>query len=679
MSRLPNKDLSKTNSLNPKLREDFDKNGSSVTLVKLIKLELRKNNIKPYLLSVLGIFIAVIALGILFCAVPILEPNDPYAQGFSDPNMIITMVSIMSMSAFAILSSVMYAKFVIEEYTGRKNVLLFTYPQKRSSILFAKFALIFVFVFVMMFTVNLTACVSVGFLGNAVALISQPFANINLMLKLSLIFAFVANFIGLISLRIGFYKKSIIVPVVTATILVSPFGNAVMLLGTDSDIAFVIAGVVLFFVSAFLFGGLLNNVNNMECAQGVRVKKKRVKLWQKDFTLVVIGQIISLFGNGILRFALPLYLLNITGSPALFGAVSAVAFVPLVLLMPIGGIIADRTNKRNVMVILDFLTGFLMLFFYLTMDTISLIPLLIATLMILYSIGGLYQPTVQASVPILLDERVLAQGNGIVGSIGALANLVAPIIGGILLGSFGIAPIIIVSIICFFASAILEMFIKIPHKKEIYNSSLPRMVKDDFSLSIKFIFKEKPALRRLMFVICLINGLISALIIISLPVLISERLFLSEEMYGYSQGVLALGGLFGGIMAGVFGAKLHIKSLYKYIVLVALSLIPMSVAMIIRSAMASYVLILISAFFAMCISSLASVMIITFIQSQTAENMVGKVMAFVMTVGLLASPLGQAAYGIAFEYLIGYESLVVMGAVLMSLLAGIYAKRISFE
>ncbi len=649
-------------------------------MIKLIALELRKNNIKPYLLSVIGIFVAVIAMGLLFCAVPILEPNDPSAQEFSDPNMIITMISIMSMSAFAILSAVMHSKFVVEEYTGRKNVLLFTYPHKRSSMLFAKFVLVFVFVFVMMFAVNITSCIGVGFLGNAIGLIAKPFTDTYLMLKLSLIFAFVANFIGLIALRLGFYKKSIIVPIVTATILVSPFGNSVMLLGTDTDTAFFVAAGVLLIVSAFLFGGLLRKVNIMECAQGVRIMKKSTKLWQKDFTLVVIGQIISLFGNGILRFALPLYLLNITGSSALFGIVSAVSFLPLVLLMPIGGIIADRRNKRNIMVALDFGAGFLMLFFYLTMDTISLIPLLITTLMILYSIGGLYQPTVQASVPILLDEKSLTQGNGIVSSIGALANLVAPVIGGMLLGSFGITPIIIVSIICFFASAILEIFIRIPYTKEKSSSRVFAMVKEDFGLSIKFIWREKPELRKLMSVICVLNALVSALIIISLPVLITERLSLSEEMYGYSQGVLALGGLFGGIMAGVFGEKLHIKSLYKYIVLVALSLIPMSVGVAFSSnPILSYVLILITAFSAMCASSLASVMIITYVQSRTAENMVGKVMAFVMTVGMFASPLGQGIYGVAFEYLMGYESFIVLGAALMSLFTGVYAKNILFE
>lgn len=62
-------------------------------------------------------------------------------------------------------------------------------------------------------------------------------------------------------------------------------------------------------------------------------------LFSKDFTLVVIGQIISLFGNAAIRFALPLYLLNQTGSSALYGTVTACAFIPAILLSPIGGLL----------------------------------------------------------------------------------------------------------------------------------------------------------------------------------------------------------------------------------------------------------------------------------------------------------------------------------------------------
>ena len=110
------------------------------------------------------------------------------------------------------------------------------------------------------------------------------------------------------------------------------------------------------------------------------------KLVSRDFTLVVIGQIISLFGNAAIRFALPLYLLNQTGSSAIYGTVTACAFIPAILLSPIGGIVADRVNKRDIMVILDFFTAAVIAGFSLLMNSVNLTVLLAVTLMILYGI-----------------------------------------------------------------------------------------------------------------------------------------------------------------------------------------------------------------------------------------------------------------------------------------------------
>ena len=106
--------------------------------------------------------------------------------------------------------------------------------------------------------------------------------------------------------------------------------------------------------------------------------KEKSTLFKRDFTLVVIGQIISLFGNAILRFALPLYLLRETGSSALFGMVTACSFAPMVVLSMIGGVLADRVNKRNIMVGLDFCTAVLILIFYLSLGKLPTVPLFIA-------------------------------------------------------------------------------------------------------------------------------------------------------------------------------------------------------------------------------------------------------------------------------------------------------------
>lgn len=75
-------------------------------MMKLIKLELRRNNIKPYLWGSLGIFIFAVAMGVFINATPLIDPNDPSAKIMSDFTMLSSLVSIIVMSSYAILGTV---------------------------------------------------------------------------------------------------------------------------------------------------------------------------------------------------------------------------------------------------------------------------------------------------------------------------------------------------------------------------------------------------------------------------------------------------------------------------------------------------------------------------------------------------------------------------------------------
>ena len=189
------------------------------------------------------------------------------------------------------------------------------------------------------------------------------------------------------------------------------------------------------------------------------------KLLGKDFALVVAGQIVSLFGNAILRFSLPLFLLRETGSSALFGAVTACSLLPMIVLSLLGGVLADRVNKRNIMVILDFSTAGIIAGFSILMGTAPAIPLFIVTLMLLYGISGTYQPAVQASIPALVAKDHILTASAIVNQIGSMANFIGPVIGGWIYGLWGLEPILEISVGCFALSAVMEIFIKIPFVK----------------------------------------------------------------------------------------------------------------------------------------------------------------------------------------------------------------------
>ena len=85
------------------------------------------------------------------------------------------------------------------------------------------------------------------------------------------------------------------------------------------------------------------------------------KLYHKNFNILVLGQIISLFGSSIQRFALSLYLLDLTGSASIFATILAISMIPVVLMSPIAGILADRGDKKKLMVLLDVLSAVLLM------------------------------------------------------------------------------------------------------------------------------------------------------------------------------------------------------------------------------------------------------------------------------------------------------------------------------
>ena len=275
------------------------------------------------------------------------------------------------------------------------------------------------------------------------------------------------------------------------------------------------------------------------------------KLFSKDFTLVLIGQIISLFGNATLRFALPLYLLNLTGSSALYGTVTACAFIPAILLSPIGGIVADRVNKRNIMVVLDFFTAAVILVCSLLMNGVNVIVLLTVTLMLLYGIASAYQPSVQASIPALVDQDHFMVANSLINTITSFASLLGPVLGGVLYSVYGLKPVLWVCVVCFVSSAVMELFIKIPFQKQVLDGSIWKTVRNDFGESVRFIRRDKPVIGKTLVVICGINLFLSAMMIVALPYLVTEVLdleaVLANRLYGFAQGALGAGGLAGNL------------------------------------------------------------------------------------------------------------------------------------
>ncbi|AEF80118.1 MFS transporter [Leadbettera azotonutricia] len=394
-------------------------------------------------------------------------------------------------------------------------------------------------------------------------------------------------------------------------------------------------------------------------------------IFHRDFILVAIGQIISIFGNQILRYALPLYLLNRTGSSVLFGTVLAISFVPMLLLYPIGGIIADRVNKRNIMVILDFSTALLVFLFYLLVGKIDIVPLIAIAMIVLYSIQGAYQPAVQASIPVLVETEHIMQGNSVINLITSLASMVGPVIGGVLFSIVGLTPILYVSIGCFFASAVMEIFIRIPFEKKEATGNMFVTGWGDLKESFSFMFNERPVLWKMSLIYASINLFLTSLTLIGVPVLITQHLGFepntANRLYGYAQGVIAAGAVLGGLLAGALAKKLNSRASPFLLSGCALSVLMGGIALhLLRGSMEIYIVLVIGCGLLVALSTVFQIQIMANLQILTPGHLTGKVIACVICACMCTIPVGQFMYGLVFEsigsraYLPFYASGLIM-------------------
>ncbi|MEG2673472.1 MAG: MFS transporter, partial [Ruthenibacterium sp.] len=154
--------------------------------------------------------------------------------------------------------------------------------------------------------------------------------------------------------------------------------------------------------------------------------------------------------------------------------------------------------------------------------------------------------------------HILSAG-AIVSQVGALAGLLGPVLGGVLFGAFGIMPILMLSIFCFSASAVMELFIRIPFTKRNNSAGVLTILRSDFSDSAHYIRAEKPVLLKIIVLVALFNLVLSAMLIVGLPILVVQTLCLSDGLLGFAQGALALGGLCGGIATAALGGRLKLS------------------------------------------------------------------------------------------------------------------------
>lgn len=373
-------------------------------------------------------------------------------------------------------------------------------------------------------------------------------------------------------------------------------------------------------------------------------------LWTRNFALLVLGQVCSLFGNTILRLALSMYLLEKTGSAAVFSGFLSAAVLPTILLSPFGGVLADRADKRLLMVSLDVLSGAIVLCAAFALTEQNALPL-IGVLMVALSVLGAFEtPTVQACIPAMLTGGNITKGNAVVNQAASLSALVAPALGGVLYAMMGLVPVLYAGGACFFLTAVAECLIRLEGRQENGGRGTLSGIREDFAAGMRFLLREEPDVLRLLLLAALSRFFVMGITVVGMPFLVRAVLGMGAEHAGAAESAMAVAVLLGSVAAGFLAGRWKTGRLAYVLAAMGVSLFPAGAAFLLPAGTAVRYAAAVGSFCAMSLAvSIFSIFAVSLIQQRTPDALMGRVMAHTAAVTLCAQPLGQVAYGFLFD------------------------------
>lgn len=374
---------------------------------------------------------------------------------------------------------------------------------------------------------------------------------------------------------------------------------------------------------------------------------KKTAWLNRNFVFLLLGQIMSLLGNGTLKFALAMYVLERTGSAAVFAGMLSASMLPTIALSPFGGVLADRMNRRTLMIALDALSGLAALMAGAALPLGYDLPLITVLLVALSALGAFESPTVQACVPQMLSGDALEKGNAAVSQAAAVASLATPFLGSVVYTAVGMVPVLYAAAACFLLTACLEGFIRLPPPQAALRSAA--MLKADLRAGLRFLCREQPDVLKLLLLAALASLFIAGTAVVGFPFLVRTVLGLSAELYGAAESALGVAAVLGSLFAGLTAGRLRLCLAWVFLGVGAALVLAGGAFLMPLDATGRYLGL--TAMFCACQfgCSMFSTCAVSAIQRRTPEGLMGKVMAYVFTLSLCAQPLGQILYGALFD------------------------------
>lgn len=270
---------------------------------------------------------------------------------------------------------------------------------------------------------------------------------------------------------------------------------------------------------------------------------------ESSFLRYYCGQALSYLGDGLRTLVIPLLVFHLTGSAVSLGITFALEILPFALFSLVGGSLADRLDRRRLMVACDAIRFTIMTVFAILVWRGALsLPALYVGVVLLAIAGAIFLGAQSSSIPYLLGkDRAKAAVAALVATEQGV-NLIAPPLGGAMLALVGAVPALAINAFTYLTSQFAIASVSGFGPEE--PSGLPRLseVASDVRAGWDFIRRDR-AMRTLSFSAMAMNTIGIFGFVAMIPYL-KREFGASDQMVGIAFGVFAIGSITGSLIAG---------------------------------------------------------------------------------------------------------------------------------
>ncbi len=280
-------------------------------------------------------------------------------------------------------------------------------------------------------------------------------------------------------------------------------------------------------------------------------------LRQRNFSLLWIGQIISMVGDWVLFVALPFYVYVLTGSTLATGVMFIVQTLPRLFFGSVAGVFVDRWNRKYTMVIVNLIQALILLPLFLVRSQ-DLIWIVYICAFADSLVSQFFNPAQTAIIPMLVEEKDLLPANSLNSMSQELTRLIGPSLGGLLFGLFGISSVITVDMISFFFSAALIAMIIVPTRPAATKQEQPLTSSGDSTIKNSLLkawqewragmgLVKKEQLVRAIFIIIGVAMIGEGIIEVLIAPYVEHVLHGTPLVLGWLMSAQAIGGILGSL------------------------------------------------------------------------------------------------------------------------------------